>query len=194
MICFSACKCFGVVLCIIALVPFLTAVSVIQNLVCSRVNSAYHVTWSVGERSCYFVALFFVRAQRRAQSESTRVFPPPEKLKMPVCITCTEFMPYLYTIYSSEDNLRLEICVRYGCPSIVLMLSLFLFAARHDAGECSTPCNTVSYFQCVVAVTSALLKTAALSKFCGRIRGTRHAHCGSRSSPAESRSIPAPTL
>ncbi|KAH7104271.1 Arv1-domain-containing protein [Auriculariales sp. MPI-PUGE-AT-0066] len=31
---------------------------------------------------------------------------------MPVCITCTEFMPYLYTIYSSEDNLRLEICPR----------------------------------------------------------------------------------
>lgn len=31
---------------------------------------------------------------------------------MPICISCTQSTPYLYTVYESEDNLRLEQCVR----------------------------------------------------------------------------------
>lgn len=31
---------------------------------------------------------------------------------MPVCTTCTSFLPYLYTVYQSSSNLRLEQCVR----------------------------------------------------------------------------------
>lgn len=35
---------------------------------------------------------------------------------MPVCTTCTNFIPYLYTVYGSAYNLRLEQCVRALAP------------------------------------------------------------------------------
>lgn len=31
---------------------------------------------------------------------------------MPICISCTALTPYLYTVYETEYNLRLEQCVR----------------------------------------------------------------------------------
>ncbi|KLO13036.1 Arv1-domain-containing protein [Schizopora paradoxa] len=34
---------------------------------------------------------------------------------MPICTTCTEFIPYLYTVYESADNLRLEQCPNPKC-------------------------------------------------------------------------------
>jgi len=32
--------------------------------------------------------------------------------EMPICTSCTYPIPYLYTVYESESNLRLEQCVR----------------------------------------------------------------------------------
>lgn len=38
---------------------------------------------------------------------------------MPICTSCTHPTQYLYTVYNTENNLRLEICVCY------LLLSVF---------------------------------------------------------------------
>lgn len=31
--------------------------------------------------------------------------------RMPICTSCTRAVPYLYTVYPSADNLKLEKCV-----------------------------------------------------------------------------------
>lgn len=48
---------------------------------------------------------------------------------MPICTTCTNFIPYLYTVYESAYNLRLEQCVRataslLTAPKLIETLSL----------------------------------------------------------------------
>lgn len=30
---------------------------------------------------------------------------------MPVCVHCNASAPYVYTVYSSKDNVRLKVCV-----------------------------------------------------------------------------------
>ncbi|TFK73255.1 Arv1-domain-containing protein [Pluteus cervinus] len=54
---------------------------------------------------------------------------------MPICVSCTSFLPYLYTVYQSEHNLRLEQCPKcyaFADPyvehdDLILILDLILF-------------------------------------------------------------------
>ena len=41
---------------------------------------------------------------------STRL-PTSSQTTMPICTTCAQYVPYLYTVYQSAHNLRLEQCV-----------------------------------------------------------------------------------
>lgn len=38
---------------------------------------------------------------------------------MPICTNCTHAVPYLYTVYNSQDNLRLEQCVRHSYLHVI---------------------------------------------------------------------------
>lgn len=43
---------------------------------------------------------------------------------MPLCTTCTRYIPYLYTVYESAFNLRLEQCVRIKIPAKKRILTI----------------------------------------------------------------------
>ncbi|KAF8896685.1 hypothetical protein BD779DRAFT_1608800 [Infundibulicybe gibba] len=44
---------------------------------------------------------------------------------MPICTTCTNFVPYLYTIYQSKNNLRLEPCLNILLDLLLLKRGVY---------------------------------------------------------------------
>jgi lipid intermediate transporter len=42
---------------------------------------------------------------------------------MPLCTNCAQAVPYLYTVYHSVNNARLEQCVRVAFPSLLIRVA-----------------------------------------------------------------------
>ncbi len=53
----------------------------------------------------------------------------PTTTTMPICTSCTEPASYLYTVYGSQYNLRLEQCVCLLCITLLVRVVTRLQAA-----------------------------------------------------------------